>query len=75
MDFLGDNGDIHVLDFLNKLLDLIHFQQSLNMYRVLPLYITIRSSNIILTSASETDAFARIAWNMGCPPTLSTTAL
>jgi hypothetical protein len=38
MDFLGDNGDIHVRDFMNKSLDLIHFQQSLNRYRVLPLY-------------------------------------
>jgi hypothetical protein len=26
MDFLGDNGDIHVCDFMNKLLDLIDFQ-------------------------------------------------
>ena len=26
MDFLGDNGDIHVHDFMNKLWDLIDFQ-------------------------------------------------
>jgi hypothetical protein len=26
MDFLGDNGDIHVRDFMNKLRDLIDFQ-------------------------------------------------
>jgi hypothetical protein len=37
MDFLGDNGDIHMRDFMNKSLDLIDFKQSLNMYRVLPL--------------------------------------
>jgi hypothetical protein len=44
MDFLGDNGDIHVRDFMNKSLDLIHFQQSLSMYvatqdRVFPHYV------------------------------------
>jgi hypothetical protein len=26
MDFLGDNGDIHLRDFLNKSRDLIDFQ-------------------------------------------------
>jgi hypothetical protein len=26
MDFLGDNGDIHVRDFMNKSRDLIDFQ-------------------------------------------------
>jgi hypothetical protein len=26
MDFLGDNGDIHVHDFMKKLWDLINFQ-------------------------------------------------
>jgi hypothetical protein len=26
MDFLGDNGDIHVCDFMNKSRDLIDFQ-------------------------------------------------
>ena len=26
MDFLGDNSDIHVHDFMNKLSDLIDFQ-------------------------------------------------
>jgi hypothetical protein len=26
MDFLGDNGDIHLRDFMNKSLDLIDFE-------------------------------------------------